>query len=486
MGFNQVSTLLASIVGQATGKDQITPTSTEEFVSVAKVGLETGYDALSTAISQVLSKTVFSIRPYNRKFKGMYADSVRYGNHIRKLQVIDKPFEEDDRIKLVDGQSIDQYKVNKPKVLQTNFYGENVFMKSLTIYRDQLDVAFSGPEEFGRFISMIMTNATDMIEQAHESMARAAIVNFIAGKKMCDSTNVIYLLDKYEDETGLTGLTSETIKQPENFAPFVRWLFGYLKTTSDLLTERSYFYHKNFQIDGNDQLIARHTPLKNQKCYIYSKELNNMDSSVLSSTFHDEYLKIMDHERVNFWQSIDTPMGLMAVPGYNADDGSIAESETQVVMSNVFGLIADEEALGYTTINEWTSSTPFNSRGGYYNIFWHFTDRYWNDFTENAVVLVLDHSENALETVQVVSEEGTNAGDTTITIDPTPTESQKLYYKVDDTATTVTYGMDVSLWDTWDGSADITAATGKKITIVIANSSDKAVGAGVATVTAKS
>ena len=27
---------------------------------------------------------------------------------------------------------------------------------------------------------------------------------------------------------------------------------------------------------------------------------------------------------------------------------------------------------------------------GYSNIFWHFTDRYWNDFTENGIVLLLD------------------------------------------------------------------------------------------------
>jgi hypothetical protein len=59
---------------------------------------------------------------------------------------------------------------------------------------------------------------------------------------------------------------------------------------------------------------------------------------------------------------------------------------------NVFGVIFDEEAAGFTQVNEWSASTPFNARGGYSNIFWHFTHRYWNDFTENHVVLLLQNS----------------------------------------------------------------------------------------------
>ena len=59
-------------------------------------------------------------------------------------------------------------------------------------------------------------------------------------------------------------------------------------------------------------------------------------------------------------------------------------------MSKVFGVIFDEDAAGYTVVNQWSASAPFNARGGYTNIFWHSTDRYWNDFTENAVVLLLD------------------------------------------------------------------------------------------------
>lgn len=392
MTFTQSATVLTEIVSQASGRKQIAPTNPAEFVAVANVGLETGYDALATAISQVLSRTLFSVRPYNRKFAGLEADSIRYGNHVRKLNYIDQDPEEDDRIKLVDGQSIDQYAVKKPQVLQTNFYGESVYQAHITIYRDQLDVAFSGPEEFTRFISGLMEHMQNQIEKWHEETARATVANFIAGKAASDSANVIYLLDLYESETGLTGLTAQSIKQPSNFVPFTKWLFGYLKTISDMMTERSVKFHKNFTIGGAAKLIHRHTPLDRQKIYLYAKELNNMDASVVSGTFHDDYLKIADYERVNFWQNINTPMEINATPGYNDADGSVHANPSAVTLENVLGVIFDEEAAGYTVINQWQANSPFNARGGYTNLFWHFTDRYWNDFTENGVVLILDHS----------------------------------------------------------------------------------------------
>ena len=385
LSFNQLSTVLGEIVSQASGQSVITPVTSGDFVSVAQTGLLTGYDPLMTAISQVLSRTIFSIRPYNRKFGGLMTDEIRYGNHVRKLQTVDKPFEDDSRLGLVDGESIDQYTVNKPELLQTNFYGANVYQKSLTIYRDQLDSAFSSPDEFGRFIAMIMQNASDQIEQAHESMARMTLANFIGGKVAGDTKNVIHLVTEYNDVTGLT-LTSDTVKQPENFAAFTRWMFSRIKNLSDLMQERTVNYHIN--VTGKP--IMRHTPRRNQKIYLSSLEMNAIDATVLSQTFHTEFLRVADYEPVTFWQSIDSPDGIQVKPTYMAPAGTLTTSAETVTVANILGVIFDEEAAGITTVNQWSASSPFNAKGGYSNIFWHFTDRYWNDFTENGIVLLLD------------------------------------------------------------------------------------------------
>ena len=57
---NQISTVLGEIVGQATGSKPMAVTDTSSFVTVAQIGLKTGYDTIATAISQVLSHTIFS------------------------------------------------------------------------------------------------------------------------------------------------------------------------------------------------------------------------------------------------------------------------------------------------------------------------------------------------------------------------------------------------------------------------------------------
>lgn len=383
--FNQLSTVLNSIVKQATGKQAQQVTNTAEFVSVAQTALKTGYDPVLQAISQVLSRTIFSIRPYTRKFGGLMVSNQQFGNIVRKLNIADKDWENDSRFELADGSGVDMYKVNKPAILQTNFYGANVFEKSLTIFKDQLDCAFSSPDEFGRFVSMTMTNASDMIEQAHENLARATLANFIGGKISGDTASVIHLLSEYNTITGLQ-LTAETVYQPANFKPFMQWVYSRVASLSSLMTERTQKFHIN--VTGKE--ISRHTPVNKQKVYLYAPARYQTETMVLADVYHDNFLRMADNETVNFWQSIDKPDEINVQPVYLQTDGTLKTDGSPVNQKGIFGVMFDEEAAGYTVVNQWSAPTPFNVKGGYSNIFWHFTDRYWNDFTENGVVLLLD------------------------------------------------------------------------------------------------
>lgn len=395
--FNQLSTVLTNIVSQATGQKALAPVDTASFISVATTGLKVGYDPLSTAISQVLSKTIFSVRPYSRKFKGLNVSNQRYGNHVRKLLTIDKPFEDDDRFKLTDGASIDQYKVNKPKVLQTNFYGANTYQKCITIYKDQLDCAFSSPDEFASFISMVMQNASDMIEQAHEETARATIGNLIAGifameteeqpgtgmAKANGGRRAVNLIKLYNDETGKNLTVADAFKA-ENFEGFVKFTFSTINTIADLMTDRNTLFCS--QLTGYP--ILRHTPKDRMKFYLYTDMVNKINSEVYSTVFNPDFLKMVDFETVNYWQSALSPDSLNVNPTVLKTDGSLIDTEN-VQLFKIVGVLFDEEAAGYTTVNQWSQPSPFNAKGGYYNQFWHFTDRYWNDFTENAVIFYL-------------------------------------------------------------------------------------------------
>lgn len=378
-------TTLNEIIKQATGVNALTTLSDTHFMSVATIALGIDNDALLNAISQVISRTIFSIRPYNRKFAGLFVDNMKWGNHVRKINIGDKDWEANVSYDLTDGQSIDADIVSKPDILQTNFYGQCVYSKHYTIFRDQLNIALQNEEEFERFYTMLVQNTMDMIEQCHENTARATICNLIGGKVKGDTTNVIHLVTEYNAVTGLA-LDSNTVKKPENFVPFYKWAFSRIKTISGLMTERSLQYHIN--ITGHN--IMRHTPVQNQRLYLCTPEMNNVESSVFSSVFNEQYLKMMDYEGVNFWQSIKTPMAINVEARYIDTSGAIASDEKGTETSNIFGILMDEEAAGITTYGARTATTPYNARGEYTNVWWHFNDRYWNDFTENAVVFLLD------------------------------------------------------------------------------------------------
>lgn len=387
LNINQVSTILNAVVKQATGNTALATVDGNNFATVAQLPLKIGYDPVINAISQVLSSTIFSVRPYSRKFKGINVSSQKFGNITRKLNIADSDWTDDDRQKLTDSESIDMYVVKKPTVLQTNFYGANAFQRQTTIFKDQLDVAFSSQEEFGRFISMLMSNVSDMIEQGHESMARMCILNYVGGKLANEDevNNRIHLLTEYNELTGLT-LNDKDVYKPENFPSFMKFVVARIKAISNLMTERSEKFHTN--VTGKE--IMRHTPLSKQKVYLLAPQQYLMETSVLSDLFNDKYMKMADLELVNFWQNIDKPADIDIKPIYMNKNGALKQPTSAIKEPHLFGVIFDEEALGYTTVNSWSAPTPFNARGGYHNIFWHYTDRYWNDFTENGVVLLLD------------------------------------------------------------------------------------------------
>ena len=310
-------------------------------------------------------------------------DDEQWGAIVRKLSIADKDWDNDVRYDLVDGQSVDMYKVNKPNILQTNFYGMNSFDKLITIFRDQLDNAFKGPNEFGRFMAMVTQNVSDMIEQCHESIARMTIANFIGGK-VAATNGVIHLLTEYNAETG-ESLTSTTVYAPANFGNFMKWMYARVATLTGLMTERS----QEFQINVTGKEINRHTPYSDQKVYLYAPLLNGMDARVKADAFHAEFLDYADVEAVNYWQSIKTPMQIKVEASYMDTDGSIVTADAATI-DKIAGVIFDREALGYTTVHRWSATSPFNIVGGYWNQNYVFDERWYNDFTEKGLVLLLD------------------------------------------------------------------------------------------------
>ncbi|MBR3741032.1 MAG: hypothetical protein IKO94_01195 [Selenomonadaceae bacterium] len=93
--------------------------------------------------------------------------------------------------------------------------------------------------------------------------------------------------------------------------------------------------------------------------------------------------------------------------------------------------------------------------------------------------------DESLDTITVASAAGTASGDTKLTLTGyTPKSGESYVYKIGDTAAPTIGWHEVPdySWTPWNGTADITAANGKKIAVVSVNASGQAEAYGSATV----
>lgn len=394
----QAGTLLADVVQQATGRKVLTANTPGEWTSVATTALQGGVEPILNTLANMWARTIFSVRPYSAKLRGLEMSADRFGMMTRKLSPVVKDPGDDaayawpvayDAAQTPpsgDGNAVDMYAINKKNVLQTAFYGASVYQEYFTIFKDQLDGAFRGPEEFMAFNEMNLSDRSNSIETWKESIKRSILANAILSISVENATGrVIHLLTEYNAATGLS-LTATTVMQPVNFIGFARWMIARINTVSRLMSERSTMFQTT--ISGN--AVVRHTPAQDLKVYMSAKIMDQMDAMALSLTYHDEYLKLADVEGVAYWQAIGTPESVTGTPTYTNTSGVVTTPNAASTVSNIVGLMFDRDALGMASILEETSITPFNARGRYWNNFYHNKVKTRMDMTEKMVLLCLD------------------------------------------------------------------------------------------------
>lgn len=399
MKVGQSAAILNAVVEQMTGQAPITAITTpEDIVTVAQTALRTGYDPVINAVSQVWSRTIFAVRDYNAPLDSLRMDIERWGNVTRKLSPVSSTMKDDQRFAwpvgydtskqppLGNGQSVDHYKLAKQEVVQTNFYGSSAYEQTFTIFKDQFDTAFHNADEFARFNAMNMTERYNDRESYREGIARALQANYIGA--IIDEGQegrVIHLLQEYNNQTGLE-LTAQDVYKPDNFAPFMRWVYARIRSLAKMFRERSQL----FQTVLNEKPILRHTPADKLRVALYDPAMEQMRAMVNSTTFHDNYLDGVTWEGITYWQNIETPDSIAIQPVYTDTNGAVKKAAAVKNQAGIFGVIHDVDALGYAITNEWSAVTPLNINGGYWNEAYHSTFKTVSDMTEKGVVLLLD------------------------------------------------------------------------------------------------
>ena len=386
-----VYALMNSVVSQATGRTDLAVVDTTTFASVGEIVLRTGVENTLNAISTVIGKTIFSVRPYKGKLESLRVAQQRWGGQVRKIiNLYDEAEKSDDwntdlaQNALDDGNSVDMYKIRKPKALQLNFYGTKVLQKHITRFRDQLSLAFHSEDEFIRFIDSVMVEFSNEIELLNEAESRTTLLNFMAGISSMGLTEVD-LVAEYNNEYSTQYTRAQLLST--YIESFMKFVAAEIKIYSSRLTDMSTSYHAN--LTGYNK-IMRHTPKERQKMVMYEPIFIKTQAEVYSGLFNPEYLDIGSFEGVNYWQSQSTPTAINVKPNIlDVATGASKDADTAVNLDYVLGILFDEEACGVMPQFDYSSTTPFNSAGGYYNMYMHWRFNSYCDYTENAVLFVL-------------------------------------------------------------------------------------------------
>jgi hypothetical protein len=411
LSIEQSGKILNEIVHQATGQSVIAQINTGDYTSIATMALRNGYEPMTSALSQVLSKTIFAIRPYNAKFKELRVTEEQWGNLVRKISFVDRDVSEEDPTRnLEDGKSYSPWQVRKPVMIQTNYSGFSHFSDAVTIFKNQWDTALTGAAQFNSFVGGIMQNMLDKLEQYRENQSRATVVNLIGGTVAGENTaidphggkhpeRVRHLLTDYNTEHSTSYTVAELFADNAKFTNFAEWLAAEMDTIVQTMSERTTLYHISpAKSDSEYYNLMRHTSPDNTMCYMLNSFWNKVKRTVRPGLFANEFLQYVNFEGVNFWQSIDTPEQINANVSFFKpleDNAGVAtvyndSAEGEIELSYVLGVMFDRDAAGISLKNQWSMATPMDAAHGFSTTWWHEDVQWRNDNTENCVVFLLD------------------------------------------------------------------------------------------------
>lgn len=404
LNYTQISALLNTMYEEYTGRTTGQSLSFGQMQNTFKMGFEREDDNLYQIIPTVLARTIYSIRPYSRKLSGMVWDAERYGNYIRKFTPIvnDSNIDNDEwnvKAELTKPDEKQDWKAGtkpvKYDVLLTIASGGQTFARKYTIWKNQLNAAFDSEDGVASYFSMLMTEFSNIYEIDLENVARAQLANLAiiladAGSahptegNICKKNQVFHALTKYNTETGLA-MTPKTIMNPADFRPFMVWLSAEMKTLKENLAIRGNRFHGDF----TGKVVNRHTDARDLRFYLVSKFGNYFEANG-SEFFHPEKAELGDYEKVTFWTDPENPMRILgSAEGVNADGTSkfILRDKT---VENVLGIMMDIDTLGIVPVDQSSAMEPLNARYLFRNGWNHYTFKTPVDFTENAILILLD------------------------------------------------------------------------------------------------
>lgn len=371
---------------------------TSSFVSIGEHMLRTGYTNTLNALSTVIARTIVAVRPYRGKFEIIARVPEEWGGITRKISFYAGKFEAEtmwntdiNATNLVDGNSIDHYKITKTYPLEMNFCGTKVIKKRDTTFADQLDQAFHSESEFSDFYSAKMVAIANDIALGYEAENRLQILNAIGATYNVGATRQkVDLVAAYNAKYGTSKTTADLLGA--DFKSFCEFFVAKIKGDMELMSEYNSLFHiypaKNDDA-GNALTLLRHTPAEMRRLIMYRPIFRDAEASIFPSLFDPSFLRIQDYEGVEYWQNPNVPAAVNIKPNQlNVATGQAVDG-TAVALEHVVALLFDRDAIATSLKLQKTITTPVNADGDYFNTVYHWAFQFKQDQTENMILYYL-------------------------------------------------------------------------------------------------
>ena len=314
---SQIFTIVNEVASQAMGSS-ISVINNAGLIALGDTVLssDSTKNNFINALTDRIGKTIVSFREYHSHFPDFERDSIEWGNILQKLKIGMPNAEKDDSYDLVNGTSVDQYKINKPKVNQLLFTSETPWQTHITVHLDALEKAFLSTDAMGIFISSMFGEVQNRIELAMENLSMDCVNNYIAevvNRKVSRPKRVVNLITEYKDKTGVDHST-EPLKalDDEDFLKYVVRRINSLSTIFEYMNKATFtdigIFPDSVTPSESREIYTRHTPKSEQRMMLFIDMVNALKTNINSKAFNMEQVAIdIPFKTVPFWQSMDTP-----------------------------------------------------------------------------------------------------------------------------------------------------------------------------------
>ena len=346
----------------------------EDLSNVVDVGVAVfngqAFDAYVRSLVNRIGKVVFVSRPYRGSAPSVLMDAWEYGSVVEKITSEMPQAVENESWDLIDGQSYDPHVFHKP-VAEAKFFNKmTTFEIEASITEMQVKQSFSSATQLNAFVSMIFNEIDKAMTVRNDSLIMRTINNMIVETaKGGNGNRAVNLLAKYNTQYSEALTPAQAILKPE----FIRYASYQIALYTDRLTRMSTLFN-----EGGKQ---RFTPKDLQHIVMLSEFRAAADVFLQSTTFHDEYTRLVNAETVPFWQGSGTDYEFASTGKIMATPASGGNAQT---VSGVLGVIFDRDALGVMNNNQ-RVTTQWNPKAEFTNYFYKKDARYFNDLNENFV-----------------------------------------------------------------------------------------------------